>query len=307
MKRSRVRCRALLVAALLGCCLPAAAEQVTAAGTADAAGRWLGVLMIRPAVSELEMVFDIENDEGYWHGTLSLPTKGVVDHPLDFVVVEGDHVRLAYSYTAGGTSTFEGSLAADGSAIEGTLVERGREMPLRLEPHAVTEPPAPQPVQSIQTTSQLREAFNASADKVRVVLLVSPTCPPCKSAVRVVQRYLLDGVADDDLAVLVVWEPVQTSDTAEAAAGAAQLVSDPRARHYWTLEPGLADPLGAPLGELPSPVWDVFLVYPPGVRWEESAPHPARAMHNGAEVPGTVPFDAARLASEVSAILSSRR
>lgn len=307
MKRSCVLARALLAAALLGCCLPAAAEQVTAGEPADAAGRWLGILMIRPAVSELEMVFDIENDEGYWHGTLSLPGKGVADHPLDFVVVEGGHVRFAYSYTAGGTSTFEGTLAADGSAIEGTLVERGREMPLRLEPYALAEPPPPQPVHPIRSTGDLREAFNASSGKVRVVLLVSPTCPPCKAAVRVVQRYLLDGVADDGLAVLVVWQPVQTSDTAEAAAEAAQLVPDPRARHYWTVEPGLANPLGAPLGELPSPVWDVFLIYPPGAVWDESAPAPAYAMHNGAEVPGAVPFDAARLTSEVRAILSKER
>jgi hypothetical protein len=307
MSRLRVRLRTSLVPALLGCCLPAAFGQGSAAAPADAVGRWEAILVIRPAVSELEMVFELENDEGFWHGVMSLPTRGVIGHPLDFVVVEEDRVRFAYSYAAGGTSTFAGTLAADGSAIAGTLVERGREMPFRLERRAAVAPPEPQQVHSIETAQELQRAFNENADKTRVVLLLSPACSKCKAAARVVQRYLMDGVPDGDLAALVVWEPVQESETREAAVEAAQLVTDPRARHYWTVSPGLADALGAPLGELASPVWDLFLVYPAGARWEGSAPPPAYAMQGGDEVPGTAPFDAATLTHEVRAILSGER
>jgi hypothetical protein len=91
---------------------------------------------------------------------------------------------------------------------------------------------------------------------------------------------VLDKVPDPALRVYVVWLAILGPDAKKAAAGATTLISDSRAAHFWdrdqTLGKLYAKVLGLPPDDL---AWDVYLLFPEGVRWETKAPKPAYWMH----------------------------
>ena len=76
--------------------------------------------------------------------------------------------------------------------------------------------------------------------------------------------------------------------------GGAALVPDRRAHHYWDGD----DSIGRAYGDLlstPGAAWDVYLLYPRGVRWTAAAPpKPMFWMHQLAGV-----TDAPRLDADV--------
>jgi hypothetical protein len=53
--------------------------------------------------------------------------------------------------------------------------------------------------------------------------------------------------------------------------GATRLVGDPRALHYWDEEGALVRAYREVLG-IDEPAWDVYMIYPPGVRWVDPLP-----------------------------------
>jgi hypothetical protein len=55
-------------------------------------------------------------------------------------------------------------------------------------------------------------------------------------------------------------------------------MQDPRATHYWTDDNVLAEAFKGPLGIVGEPAWDTYMIYPPGVRWEDVPPAPAFFM-----------------------------
>ncbi|GAC1418496.1 MAG: hypothetical protein NVSMB57_13130 [Actinomycetota bacterium] len=80
------------------------------------------------------------------------------------------------------------------------------------------------------------------------------------------------------LAAYAVWVP-QLGAGPWAVPGGVKLVPDTRVHHYWDG----GDVLGRAYGKvLPTPgaAWDVYLLYPRGVRWSASTPpKPAFWMH----------------------------
>lgn len=296
---------ALLVAGLLaGLPLPAQ-EPGPPPAPADArvAGHWQGIFVIKPAVSELEMLFDFNPGDAGWKGTLSLPVRGVAGFPLKDVKVSGRDVSFAYSYSAG-TSTFTGTLETDGDAISGTLVERGQPVKFKLTRQADRPALPPAKLGLVVSTADLKHQFNALSGKTRLVLLLSPTCGICKAAARIVERYVLDAIDSKDLAVIVLWEPALKEDSEAKAVAAAGLVPDPRAVHLWTPDPTLADTFGKAVGVKSSPAFDLYLLYPAHTNWEEGAPAPVRVMHAGDELPADRLFNGVKLAAEVREVLA---
>jgi hypothetical protein len=97
----------------------------------------------------------------------------------------------------------------------------------------------------------------------------------------VVQQEALEQIDSEDLSVLAVWMPVLGSDNAAAGKDAEALLPDDRVTHYWDGDNSLGKLYGRLL-ELPRGrqlAWDIYLVYAPGVRWDEEPPLPTRWMH----------------------------
>jgi hypothetical protein len=96
-----------------------------------------------------------------------------------------------------------------------------------------------------------------------------------------------------DIQVFVLWVRALANDSVEAADAALSQFRDHRVRHYWEEEDGWSV-AGAfrpvvGLGSIDSAeiAWDVYLFYPPNVRWEGTPPVPIDWAHNLRDVPPT--------------------
>lgn len=86
------------------------------------------------------------------------------------------------------------------------------------------------------------------------------------------------ATTDADLTGYVVWVPM-LGGKAEHVPAATRLVPDNRAAHYWDESGVLMRLYDQTLG-LGQSAWDIYMVYAPGVRWNESAPpKPSYWMH----------------------------
>ena len=69
----------------------------------------------------------------------------------------------------------------------------------------------------------------------------------------------------------VVWSS-QTGAKAKHVAGGAKLMEDERVAHYWDPERRIGAAYQRHIADMSSPAWDVWMLYEPGVLWEEDAP-----------------------------------
>lgn len=176
---------------------------------------------------------------------------------------------------------------------------------------ATTSHGPPQPVLVIDSLEPVKAAFNAHADKPRVVLLVSPVCSECVFGAEVVRASIMDRFAASGVFAVVVWEPMLEPDNEAAArqssgifagTSAAQFY-DPQRRAGWAYErehfSRKWDEVEAALPAdhwlrstvdrkpEPGPEWDIYMLYKPGVRWERQSPKPdAFIRHIGRDEEG---------------------
>ena len=124
----------------------------------------------------------------------------------------------------------------------------------------------------------VRKEFNASSQKVRVVALLSPTCPDCQSGHGVVGR-VLKKFPSPQLKAILVWEPMRDGDNASSATQQAETVQDIRISQGWDGGQNVGKLFGQTL-DLHQIAWDVYLVYKPGIKWEgPQPPRPTFWMH----------------------------
>ena len=154
------------------------------------------------------------------------------------------------------------------------------------------------PHRDVGTQAQaVRDAFNAAADTVRIVALVSPTCGDCLRGAADLQSQVFDTIASPKVRALIVWVPklgARESNVAEAT----HTIPDPRATHYWDRDSYLVHAYNATLN-LGQDAWDVYLLYGPNARWNTAQPPtPQSWTHQlvGVDHPA---FDAAALADQV--------
>jgi hypothetical protein len=121
-------------------------------------------------------------------------------------------------------------------------------------------------------TSTMRKEFNASSDKVRIVALLSPTCPDCQSGHAVVGR-VLRKFSSSELQTILVWEPMREGDSPVAATREADTLRDARITQGWDGSKNIGGLFGQTLG-LHAVAWDVYLVYKQGIKWEGTQPPP---------------------------------
>jgi len=286
--------------------LPPAWPQPTAAPPPDLSGLWSGWVVYKPAQTEVEVTAELARAaDGAWTGTIDVPVQNIELMPLRRLVVDGSQISFDLVERSG-TSAFSGQLSPDGRQIRGEVKEDGvgHAFVLERRPGRPAPPPAPVVRRLGDGGEELRALFDQESDKVRLVFLVSPTCPRCAIALRVLQHQLLDRVADPRLRVYVLWGPMLGDETEDAARRAARHLPDPRAVQFWTSTPTLATRVGQTVGLKDMPAWDVFLLFAPGARWTDPAPQPAYFMHQrGEQLPGDQALDAAKLSRRVRELL----
>jgi hypothetical protein len=128
---------------------------------------------------------------------------------------------------------------------------------------------------------ELKSAFNADRSAVKVLLIVSPTCPMCRHGAQLIEDQVLAQVGGDKLTAYVVWTKKLYGDNREAAHKAVSLVPDRRARHFWDPSGYLGREYGKSL-ELPGGrrfAWDVYMIFDSKAAWTDAPPAPAFWMH----------------------------
>lgn len=129
----------------------------------------------------------------------------------------------------------------------------------------------------------------------------------CRHGARAVRDHVLTLNAPD-LRVFVVWEPILHADHERAARRSSVVLDDPRTTQFWIPSRDVGMMFRKPLGLESEPAWDVYLVYPRGVRWEDDPPKPAFFMHQmGGRLPNKLLLDGGRLASEIRRRLAVER
>lgn len=169
-------------------------------------------------------------------------------------------------------------------------------------PAAAASAPAT-PISSV-SAEDLRKEFNASSQKVRILALLSPTCPECQSG-HAIMGSILRKFPSPGLQALLVWEPMRDRDSPATAADQAGTVRDGRISQGWDGSRDVGKLFEATL-DLHQIAWDVYLIYKPGITWEgREPPHPTFWMHqlSGADPSLLLCVNPARLSTEVGKLL----
>jgi hypothetical protein len=106
---------------------------------------------------------------------------------------------------------------------------------------------------------ELMEQFNRSDLKVRVLAILSPTCPDCLHGFEMV-KMLLDKFPSNDLSVFLIWIAMLNEDNVEAAIDRSRELSDSRVTQAWDSSRQIGK-LFAKTLHLQKTAWDVYLVY----------------------------------------------
>jgi hypothetical protein len=301
--------------------LMASATAAWAEPAPDPEGLWGGVILYVPGVTEIEILVDLARDhEGKLAGTISVPSQDLRHVALTALAQDGN--EIGFTFTRYSTrakmdvvSPFRGEIGADGRTISGQFVEGGVN-PYRFELERIgeagSEPPpiTPPPLHDLSDDGEeLAALFNEHADKVRLVLMVSPTCPLCTMNARLVRRYLIDETDDEDLRVFVVWGPMQNNEERKDAVAATANLADGRVTHFWTPRHTLAQAYMKPLGLADDlePAWDTYLLYDRGVRWGGAPPAPTFFMYVEKPLPEEGVLNVETLARKSRELLAADR
>ena len=116
----------------------------------------------------------------------------------------------------------------------------------------------------------LKDAFNADAGKVRLVMYVSPTCGGCLRGAKQSQEDVLASIANPNLRVYVVWA-AKNGGREQDVARVTSLVTDPRAAQYWDGHRVMTDAYDRML-KLTGPCAGIFMLYGPRAHWDAATP-----------------------------------
>ncbi len=140
----------------------------------------------------------------------------------------------------------------------------------------------------------LRSAFNDRSGQWRAVAIVSPTCSECVLGAEAVEEEIAARYPASQVPAIIVWIPMLPSDNEKAARASATIFQPHRASQFYdsrqsvgwsyaretfagfherarrSLPDGhwLTEALDG-RAELEQPQWDLYMLYAPGVRWEE--------------------------------------
>lgn len=153
--------------------------------------------------------------------------------------------------------------------------------------------------------TRFRTDFNAMANKIRLVFISGPSCGICLRGMDDLNESIVaDLQGDPRIHTFVVYVPALGAEEKHAAA-AVPLMQGPRINHYWDKEGDSGLEFQQALG-IPMYAWDVWMMYEPGVRWEQGVapPEPAFWQHQLPSLPKNQLLDAAEFARVVTASLT---
>ena len=152
--------------------------------------------------------------------------------------------------------------------------------------------------------SPLRAAFNSGNDRWQALALVSPTCSECLLGADAVAKEITARYPVNQVAALIVWIPMLDSDNEKSARVSATIFPEQRTSQFYDSHQrvglgyaqhtfaGFYDRARKSLPEGHSlaqafddrrdavrPQWDLYMLYAPGSRWEESSDSPPMPTH----------------------------
>jgi hypothetical protein len=151
----------------------------------------------------------------------------------------------------------------------------------------------------------LHDRFNESEDSIRVITLVSPTCPECLIGVETIKR-LFARFDSRKLRGFILWVRMLKEDDYKAARKRSEAFQDSRVMQMWDFDRNAAGMFGRAL-KLDVEAWDVYLLYSPRIRWEnqERAPEPVFWMHQLSSADPKLRFDQTRFFEETKYLLEA--
>jgi hypothetical protein len=123
---------------------------------------------------------------------------------------------------------------------------------------------------------QLKAQFNEDQGVLRLVVLVSPTCPECVGGADWIADYILIRYPDLPLNVYAVWYEMYPGDSPDDFPAAQGLMPDRRVTHWWdpTKDVGRWFTHVVPTNLKGEIQWDAFYLYSEDATWGEEDPAP---------------------------------
>lgn len=125
--------------------------------------------------------------------------------------------------------------------------------------------------EDLQSLDTLKNLFERDNGKIRLLLLMSPTCSVCVRGARWVQENILTKYPTADFQIYTVWMPTIRGDSKLAVPGAVALLPDSRVLHFW--DPARLSGVFFKKNVAPdissSVAWDMFFLYDENAKWDE--------------------------------------
>lgn len=132
------------------------------------------------------------------------------------------------------------------------------------------------------TSAAVRSAFNADTGKVRVVMVVSPTCGACLEGASEVSQQVAGINQGKTVPLYVLWVPRRGGQEKDVP-NATRIVADSSAHEFWDGHNLSGIDYKQVLGWRGN-AWDVYMVYAPKAQWTgDLPPVPDFFMHQTAE------------------------
>lgn len=148
---------------------------------------------------------------------------------------------------------------------------------------------------------RLRASFNDMSHKLRLVFIGGPACPVCLRGMEDLNESIVASLQDDPRVHTFMVHVPALDSTAQHAEDAIPLMPGPRVTHYWDPKGNTGLRFQEAL-DISIYAWDVWMVYEPGVLWEDDIPPPpAFWQHQLPPLDKAQRLDAEQFAAEVRA------